>query len=123
MARVRSRDTSPEKIVRRALWSSGLRYRLHVKQLPGCPDIVFPSKRVALFVHGCFWHGHEGCPRYRIPKTRTDYWLAKIGGNQARDVRTRLALEAMGWTVLIIWECETKDAARLAAMSAMIKSA
>ena len=91
MRAVKGANTRPEMVVRRFLWSAGLRYRLHDKKLPGKPDIVFPSKRIALFVHGCFWHGHEGCPRHRIPKTRTDYWTAKIGGNQ----QSRLHLIAM----------------------------
>lgn len=123
MRAVKGANTRPEMVVRRFLWSAGLRYRLHDKKLPGKPDIVFPSKRIALFVHGCFWHGHEGCPRHRIPKTRTEYWTAKIGGNQQRDARTCATLQAMDWTVLILWECEIKRSERLDAILAAIKSA
>ena len=123
MRAVKGANTRPEMAVRRFLWSAGLRYRLHDKKLPGKPDIVFPSRRIALFVHGCFWHGHEGCPRHRIPKTRTEYWTAKIGANQQRDARTCAALQAMNWTVLILWECEIKKPERLAAILSEIKSA
>lgn len=122
MARVHSRDTGPEIAVRRALWAAGLRYRLHDKKLPGRPDVVFRSRKTLIFVHGCFWHGHEGCPRHRIPKTRGDYWAAKIDGNRSRDARNREVLEALGWRVIIVWECETKSAERLAALAEEIKS-
>jgi len=123
MRAVKGTNTGPELAARRFLWSAGLRYRLHRKNLPGRPDIVFPSKRIALFVHGCFWHGHEGCPRLRIPKTRRDYWVTKIAGNQARDVRARAALFALGWTVLVVWECEIASQDHLSALLATIKSA
>lgn len=122
MARVRSKDTRPEYRVRRALWRAGLRYRLHVGKLPGRPDIVFPSRRVVVFVHGCFWHGHSGCPRHRIPKTRVEWWREKILGNMARDKRNADALVALGWNVLTIWECETEDSTALAKLvSAVLK--
>ncbi len=117
MSRVKSRDTRPELAVRRALWASGLRYRLHDKRLPGKPDIVFASRRIALFVHGCFWHGHEGCPRHRIPKSRVEWWTAKLRRNVERDAEARAALEKAGWTVLVLWECETEDPARIEALS------
>lgn len=113
MARVRSEDTAPELAVRRALWAAGLHYRLHVKEITGTPDIVFQSRRVAVFVHGCFWHGHEGCPRHRVPKTNRDYWEAKIARNQRRDAVVRSTLEGAGWAVMVVWECEISNAIRL----------
>lgn len=106
MSRVRGKDTKPEMAVRRALWAAGYRYRLHAKDLPGRPDIVFRSRKIAIFVHGCFWHGHEGCAGHRIPKSRSDWWAAKIARNKARDAEVREALKAMGWAVKVIWECE-----------------
>jgi DNA mismatch endonuclease (patch repair protein) len=113
MRRVKGKDTAPEMRVRRLLWRLGARYRLHRKDLPGSPDIVLPGRRLAIFVHGCFWHGHD-CPRgARIPKQNRDYWLAKIGRNRERDVSHRAALEARGWRVLALWECELRDAAAL----------
>jgi DNA mismatch endonuclease (patch repair protein) len=113
MRRVKGRDTKPEMIVRRALTRLGARYRLHRKDLPGSPDVAMPGRRLALFVHGCFWHGHD-CPRgAREPKQNRDYWLAKIARNRARDVRSREALQALGWRVETLWECELKDAAAL----------
>jgi DNA mismatch endonuclease (patch repair protein) len=113
MRRVKGRDTSPELKVRRMLWGLGLRYRLHRKDLPGAPDIVLPGRRLAIFVHGCFWHGHD-CPRgARVPKQNRDYWTAKIGGNRARDLKSQAALGAAGWTPVIVWECELKDEAAL----------
>lgn len=123
MRAVKGANTGPELTVRKALWRAGLRYRLHAKALPGKPDIIFPSKRIALFVHGCFWHGHEGCSRHRIPKTRTEYWTAKIARNQARDGQVRLKLEALGWTVLVVWECEIKKAGKLDELAQTIKDA
>jgi len=115
MRRVKGRDTTPEVIVRRALTRLGARYRLHRKDLPGNPDIVWPGRRLALFVHGCFWHGH-GCARgARVPKANRDYWLGKVGRNRARDARTQAELAALGWRVETIWECELKDAGALEA--------
>lgn len=122
MSRIKARDTRPELAVRRALWAAGLRYRLHDKRLPGKPDIVFASRRVAVFVHGCFWHGHKGCPRHRIPKSRVEWWTAKIRRNVARDLEVQEALEKEGWRVLLIWECETEDAAKLEALERAIRS-
>lgn len=107
MAKVRSKGTRPEMTVRRALWAAGLRYRVNYKTLPGRPDIVFSKKRIAIFVHGCFWHGHLGCPRHTIPKTRSDWWRAKIDANRVRDAKVQAELEASGWTVVVVWECET----------------
>ena len=113
MRQVKGRDTGPEKTVRRLLTALGARYRLHRKDLPGRPDIVMPGRRLALFVHGCFWHGHD-CPRgARVPQQNRDYWLAKVGRNRARDVASEAALTAAGWRVEVLWECELKDEAAL----------
>ena len=108
MSRVRGKDTSPEMRVRRAAHAFGLRFRLHRKNLPGRPDLVFPKYRVALFVHGCFWHRHPGCAKASTPKSRYDFWQNKFNGNVARDARVEAELEALGWRVATIWECETK---------------
>ena len=108
MARVRSKDTAPELMVRRYLHSKGLRYSLQRSDLPGKPDLVFPSKRVALFVHGCFWHQHSGCRAASLPKTRTDFWRDKLGANVQRDRRVQEQLRDEGWLPLVIWECEIK---------------
>ncbi|MDK9719897.1 MAG: very short patch repair endonuclease [Rhodospirillales bacterium] len=123
MAKVRSRDTGPELVVRKALWSAGLRYRLYDKKLPGRPDIVFPSRKLAIFIHGCFWHGHAGCPRYRIPKTRTEYWTQKVENNKRRDLAARKNLRALGWKALIIWECETKRPKKLSRLIEQVLAA
>ncbi len=115
MRRVKAKDTSPELKVRKALTALGARYRLHRKDLPGSPDIVLPGRRLALFVHGCFWHGHDCARGARVPKANRDYWVAKVDRNRARDARTREALAAAGWRVETIWECDLKDAAALRA--------
>lgn len=109
MQAVKSKDTSPEMLVRRMLHARGYRYRLHRKELPGNPDLVFPSRKKLIFVHGCFWHGHDCARGARVPKTNTDYWLGKVGRNRARDLRNRNQLETAGWEVLTLWECELKD--------------
>jgi DNA mismatch endonuclease (patch repair protein) len=114
MARVKSKDTSPEKAVRRILTRLGARYRLHRKDLPGSPDIVLPGRKLAIFVHGCFWHGHDCARGARVPKANRDYWLAKVARNTARDEKAAAALGAEGWAVETIWECELKDEAGLA---------
>lgn len=113
MRRVKGRDTTPEMKVRKALTKLGARYRLHRKDLPGNPDIVMPGRRLALFVHGCFWHGHDCARGSRVPKQNRDYWVAKVARNVARDARTTEALCAGGWCVETIWECELKDAEAL----------
>lgn len=115
MRRVKGKNTSPEMKVRKALTRLGARYRLHRKDLPGAPDVVMPGRKVALFVHGCFWHGHDCARGARVPKQNRDYWLGKVGRNRARDVRNRGELEAGGWRVETIWECELKDGAALEA--------
>lgn len=108
MSRVRRSDTAPELAIRRALHSNGWRYRLHAKDLPGTPDIVFRSRRVAVFVHGCFWHGH-GCKLSTVPKTRPDYWISKISANKERDKRQLIQLVEMGWTAITVWQCDLRD--------------
>ena len=113
MRRVKARDTGPEKTVRRLLTGLGARYRLHRKDLPGKPDIVMAGRRLAIFVHGCFWHGHDCARGARVPKQNRDYWLGKVGRNRERDVVSRVALEAAGWRVEVVWECDLKDEAGL----------
>jgi DNA mismatch endonuclease (patch repair protein) len=113
MARVRSRDTTPEKIVRQALTALGYRYRLNRGDLPGKPDIAFIGRRKAIFVHGCFWHGHDCARGGRAPRANADYWRDKIARNKARDARALDALSGMGWGALILWECELRDRAAL----------
>jgi DNA mismatch endonuclease (patch repair protein) len=115
MARVKGRDTTPELVVRRLLWGLGARYRLHAKGLPGKPDIVMAGRRLVIFVHGCFWHGHDCARGARVPKANRDYWTGKVAKNRARDIDTRARLEAAGWRVETIWECELKDRAALEA--------
>ena len=108
MQSVKSKDTGPELVVRRLLHGMGYRYRLHRKDLPGRPDIAFGPRRKAIFVHGCFWHGH-GCAKGRLPKSRLDYWKPKVDKNRERDRTKQEQLKLMGWSVLTIWQCETKD--------------
>ncbi|OPY15644.1 MAG: Very short patch repair protein [Syntrophus sp. PtaB.Bin001] len=108
MAKVHSKDTKPEMIVRRLVHHIGYRYRLHRKDLPGKPDLVFGPRKKVIFVHGCFWHGHN-CPLGRIPKSRVDFWEAKIKANQNRDEQHLVKLEKAGWRSLIIWECQLKN--------------
>lgn len=114
MSRVRGANTKPEVAVRSMLHRMGYRFRLHRRDLPGTPDIVLPGHSAAIFVHGCFWHGHT-CKRTKMPKSRTDYWDEKIETNQRRDRRTRRRLRGLGWNVIVIWECELKRPERLAA--------
>lgn len=113
MARVGSRNTTPELRVRKLAHRLGLRFRLHCKELPGTPDLVFPKFSIALFVHGCFWHHHLDCKKASLPKSRIEYWRAKFDRNVERDRVTTAALVALGWKVAVIWECQTKDAAEL----------
>jgi DNA mismatch endonuclease (patch repair protein) len=108
MRAVRSRDTTPEMAVRRAATALGYRYRLHRATLPGKPDLVFGPRRKAIFVHGCFWHGHDCKRGAREPKVNADYWRRKVGRNRERDAQSLKALETAGWSVLVVWECETR---------------
>lgn len=108
MSRIRGRDTGPELMLRSLLHRAGFRFRLHAKQLPGRPDIILPRYRTAIFVHGCFWHRHPGCRNATTPSTRREFWQAKFDGNISRDARNQAELEAAGWTVLTVWECELK---------------
>jgi DNA mismatch endonuclease (patch repair protein) len=108
MSRIRSKDTKPEMLVRKFLFAKGFRYRVNDKKLPGKPDIVLPKYKTVIFVHGCFWHGHEGCRYYVVPKTRTEWWLEKIGRNKGNDEKKNSALREKGWKVIEIWECELK---------------
>ena len=110
MAAIRGKDTKPEMIVRKGLWSRGFRYRLNSPRLPGHPDLVLKKYRTCIFVNGCFWHGHEGC--CKIPNTNREFWVAKIKRNQERDVETQKRLAEMGWHCITIWECELKPSKR-----------
>ena len=112
MASIKSRNTKPEVLVRRFLFARGLRFRINVKRLPGTPDIVLKKYRTCIFVNGCFWHGHEGCKYYVMPKTNTEFWKAKIERNRARDLDRRIKLRDMGWHVIQIWECQLKPKVR-----------
>jgi len=105
MSRIRTRNTKPEVTVRRQLWARGFRFRLHAKGLAGKPDLVLPKWKAAVFVHGCFWHRHEGCPLFRLPKTRADFWDAKLSANRQRDLAVVRSLLDMNWRVAVVWEC------------------
>lgn len=114
MRRIKGGSTAPELLVRRMVHAMGYRYRLHRKDLPGKPDIVLGRRRKVIFVHGCFWHQHEACRAGRIPRSNSDYWAPKLQRNVQRDQTVRQALQAGGWHVLVIWDCETKDTGDLA---------
>lgn len=111
MSGIHGKDTKPEIFVRKALFASGFRFRLHRRELPGIPDIVLPGKKVAIFVHGCFWHLHEGCKNAKLPSTRPEFWRDKLGRNAARDKKNVEALLNLGWRVLVVWECATRNKA------------
>jgi DNA mismatch endonuclease, patch repair protein len=115
MRRIKSKGTKPEMAVRSLVHRLGYRYRLHAKDLPGKPDLVFRKRRKVIFVHGCFWHGHAVCRDGKAPSSRQDYWRPKLERNRQRDAANQTALEAAGWHVLVIWECETRDTEQLAA--------
>lgn len=108
MARIHSKDTSPEKQVRRLLFAMGYRFRLHREDLPGCPDIAFLARRKVIFVNGCFWHQHPGCPKARQPATNQDYWQPKLERNRQRDMEVAKKLTQLKWDFLVVWECEIK---------------
>lgn len=109
MSGIRAKNTRPEKLVRSALFAAGYRFRIHRKDLPGSPDIVLPGKKVAIFVHGCFWHRHGGCKLAKLPSTNPDFWRKKLDGNVDRDRKAVEALILLGWRVLTVWECATKE--------------
>lgn len=114
MSGIRGKNTKPELLVRKYLHTRGLRYRLHVKNLPGKPDLVFPKYRTVVFVHGCFWHHHAGCKYATMPSSRPDFWATKLSDNVARDQYQHTALDGLGWRVIVVWECELmKDTSRL----------
>jgi DNA mismatch endonuclease (patch repair protein) len=113
MALVKAKNTTPELAARRLVHSLGFRYRLHRKELPGTPDLVFPKRRCVIFVNGCFWHQHEGCGRSKRPSARAEYWAHKLDGNIKRDARNIADLERCGWRVLTVWECELREPERL----------
>jgi len=115
MSRISAKNTKPELAVRSLLHRMGYRFRLHRKDLPGRPDLVLPKYGTVVFVHGCFWHGHKGCPRANIPKSSRSYWIDKLAKNAARDKRNQRKLRKEGWRVLTVWECRTKDLRRLEA--------
>lgn len=106
MSRVRGKDSNPEMKLRRLIHAMGYRYRLHVNKLPGKPDLVFPSRRAVIFMHGCFWHRHTGCKLARMPKSRIDFWRVKLESNRVRDQRHQQQLLELGWDVLVVWECQ-----------------
>lgn len=108
MSRIHSEDTKPELTVRKALHAAGYRFRLHRKDLPGSPDIVLPKYRLAIFVHGCFWHRHQTCRKWSVPNSNQDYWEKKFSSNIERDLKAITALEELGWRTVVIWECEVK---------------
>jgi DNA mismatch endonuclease, patch repair protein len=108
MSQIKSKNTKPEMLVRKFLHSNGFRYRLHVKKMPGKPDIVLPKYKTVIFVHGCFWHGHAYCKYYVIPKTKTEWWLNKINGNIGNDLKAIKSLKKEGWKIITLWECDLK---------------
>lgn len=112
MAAIKGKDTKPEMIVRKYLFSRGMRFRVQVRKLPGNPDIVLTKYKTVIFVNGCFWHGHEGCRYFRLPKSNIEFWEEKIERNVARDVRNEAELKALGWRVVRVWECEIKTVAQ-----------
>lgn len=120
MSRIKGKNTKPEILVRKFLFANGFRYRLHVKNLPGKPDIVLPKYKTVIFVNGCFWHGHKGCRYFLLPKTRTEWWLQKISDTQSRDKLAKQELENLGWKVIVIWECELKKKCLSVTLSGLI---
>ena len=120
MSRIRSRDTKTEMLVRRYLFSHGLRYRVNDRRLPGTPDIVLRRYRTCIFINGCFWHGHENCRYYQLPKSNTAFWQSKIEGNRRRDEETYGQLHEMGWNVIRIWGCQLKPAERKQTLEALL---
>lgn len=120
MSRIRSKDTKPELLVRRFLHANGFRYRLHDCKLPGRPDIVLPRYKTVIFVHGCFWHGHARCKYFKVPQTRTQWWLDKIGRNRANDAKAVKTLRKGGWKVVVVWGCKLKNLKAEITLSTML---
>ncbi len=108
MSMIKGKNTKPEIIVRKFLFNNGFRYRLNYSKLPGKPDIVLPKFRIVIFINGCFWHGHEGCKYFVVPKTRTEWWMEKINSNKRNDINKKKELEDLGWRIITLWECEIK---------------
>lgn len=122
MSHIRGKNTKPEVALRKALFSQGFRYRINDKRLPGKPDIVLPKYKTAIFIHGCFWHGHEGCIYAYTPKTNTEFWVQKVQGNKERDTRIQTLLETQGWNVIVVWECEIKGREQLFEVASQISA-
>jgi DNA mismatch endonuclease (patch repair protein) len=122
MSRIKGKDTKPEMVVRRYLFAHGFRFRLHDKKLPGKPDVVISKYQTAIFIHGCFWHGHANCRYFVVPKTRTDWWLNKIQGNQQRDHENKAILTTLRWKVITIFECELKSEKKVKTLSKIVKN-
>lgn len=121
MSRIRGRDTQPERLIRSGLWAYGFRFQLHRKELPGRPDLVLPKWRTVVFVNGCFWHAHEGCPYFRLPASRPDFWKDKLENNRRRDMRAVDRLVAEDWKVIIVWECALRaDANQAVSLTARL---
>ena len=121
MSKIKGKNTKPEMLVRKFLFSMGLRYRIHDKKLPGKPDLVFRKRGVVVFIHGCFWHGHEGCKHFIIPKTRTKWWMNKINSNKKKDAESIAALKENRWKILTIWGCELVSAKREKTLKRLVK--
>jgi DNA mismatch endonuclease, patch repair protein len=121
MSRIKGKDTKPEILVRKFLHAQGFRFRLHVKDLPGKPDIVLPKYKTVIFVHGCFWHGHEGCKYYAVPKTRSEWWVNKINSNIANDTKANTALKEKGWRIITLWECHLKPKTLARTLTPLLK--
>ena len=119
MSSIRSTDTKPEIIVRKFLFNEGFRYRLHTKKLPGSPDIVLAKYKTVIFINGCFWHGHKGCKKAELPQTRTDWWQKKINTNIEGDNNNYMQLKALGWHIIIIWECQLKTKVRVSTLTSL----
>lgn len=120
MSNIRPKNTKPEMVVRKALFAAGYRFRLHRKDLPGSPDVVLPGHKVAIFTHGCFWHMHSGCRNAKLPATRPEFWKTKLLANVDRDARAADALRLLGWRVLTVWECSTRNPRTVAELSEML---
>ena len=121
MSRIRSTNTKPEMLVRKFLHAQGFRFRLHDRKLPGKPDIVLPKYKTVIFIHGCFWHGHDKCKYFVVPKTRTEWWLDKINNNKRNDIKAIRSLKKEGWKIISIWECDIRPARIQATLKALIK--